>query len=49
MCVAGLVLVCSLPTDLCGVIGGCGCSAGLPTFFCGNLGLLLASATGAWA
>lgn len=51
-CMAGLVLACALPTDLCGVSGSsAGGSAACPTFkfFCGNLGLLLASATGAWA
>lgn len=42
VCMTGVVLACSLPTDLCGASAGCGA-----TCFCGNLGLLLASATGA--
>jgi len=52
-CMAGLVLACSLPTDLLGQStpgSSAAAAAGAPSlFFCGNLGLLLASVTGgAW-
>lgn len=46
-CASLLVLACALPTDLCGRAASGAGTPGIHAFFCGNLGLLLASMTAA--